>query len=130
MRVAPARGARYLVRMANPVTRKMPVTRALRASLAAFMAVFLVVCGAVHAVAHASQPAPSAIIEVSSVADDTAADDRLSADASHCQFCSAASLPFSSVTAQRDLPATQVAGLASYDIVRDSNNSDPPPPKS
>jgi len=116
--------------MSNPVTSKMPGTRALRAGLAVFMAVFLVVCGTVHAVAHAAQSAPSAIVEVSSVANDTLADDRLSADASHCQFCNAASMPFSSVTAERDIPATQLAGPPSYDIVRDWKNSDPPPPKS
>jgi len=115
--------------MTNPVSSKMPGTRALRAWLAVFMAVFLVVCGAVHAVAHAAQPAPSAIVEISSSADDASAD-RLNTEASHCQFCGATTVPFSSITTERDIPASQVAGAASYDIVRDWKNSDPPPPKS
>jgi hypothetical protein len=115
--------------MANPVTSRMPGTRALRAWLAVFMSAFLVVCGVVHAVAHASQPASYAIVEVSSSSEDTSADDRLNAEGSHCQFCAGASVPISSVTAERDIPATQVAGRRSYDIERDWKNSDPPPPK-
>lgn len=116
--------------MAKPVRIKMPETRALRAWLAAFMAVFLVICGAVHAVAHASQPISSSILVMSAPSDDASADDRLNVEASHCQFCGATSVPAVAATPATDAPAARQFGRRSYDFVRDWKNSDPPPPKS
>lgn len=108
----------------------MPGTRALRAWVAVFMAVFVVVCGAVHAVAHASQPMPVAVLEMSSASDDTSADDRLNVEASNCQFCGAISVPAMAVTPAKDAPTARLIGPRSYDIVQSWKNSDPPPPKS
>lgn len=128
--VAPSSGVRYLTTMANPVTSRMSGTRAVRGWLAVFMALFLVVCGIVHAVAHAAQPVASAIIVASSTTDDSSADGGLGVEATHCQFCGATSVPAVAVTPAKDAPTERLVGPRSYDVVQSWKNSDPPPPKS
>lgn len=118
--------------MANLVTRTWPGARAVRGWLAVFVALFLVVCGIVHAVAHfahAAHPVASAIIVASST-DDSSADGSLNVEATHCQFCGATSVPAVAVTPAKDAPAARLVGPRSYDIVQSWKNNDPPPPKS
>jgi hypothetical protein len=94
------------------------------------MAVFVVVCGAVHAAAHASQPMPVAVLEMSSASDDTSSDNGLNVEVSNCQFCGAIAVPAMAVTPAKDAPAARLIVPRSYDIVQGWKNSDPPPPKS
>lgn len=93
------------------------------------MALFLVVCGFVHAAAHAGQPVQAAILEVSAIGDDSSADGQLNVDASHCQFCAASSVPLVPATGAQDRASTQIAGPHLYDNVQDRKKTEPPPPK-